>query len=268
MGKNRAPPATQLAVKQTKLFKTLETLISQGIVEKSQSPQYSQILMVLKPDGTFRMCVDYRALNDCTADVSWPIPNIAEMFRRIGSQKPKFFGIMDLTQGYHQAPLTLATRAYTSFITFSGVHQFTRLPFGPKRAPSYFQEIMATVVPTGLIYMICERYIDDCTVFGDSNIKFVSRLKLIFESFRKPSKCFAGYSELEFGGKVVTEKGLQISRTKIQSILDFPLPSVSKQLKSFLGTANYLRDFVKGYSTLSQSLHQLLTNHNKTRREV
>ena len=55
--------------------------------------------MVPKPDGTFRMCVDYRALNDCTATASWPIPNIAEMPRRIGSQKPKIFGIMDLTQG-------------------------------------------------------------------------------------------------------------------------------------------------------------------------
>ena len=62
--------------------------------------------MVPQPDGAFRMRVDYRALNDCTADVSWPIPNIAEIFRRIGSQKPKIFGIMDLTQGYYQAPLT------------------------------------------------------------------------------------------------------------------------------------------------------------------
>ena len=121
MGKNRAPPRTQSAVKQTELFRTLQTLTSQGIVEKSQSPHYSQILMVPKPDGTFRMCVDYRALNDCTVDVSWPIPNIAEMFIRIGSQKPKIFAIMDLTRGYHQAPLTLATRAYTSFITFSAV---------------------------------------------------------------------------------------------------------------------------------------------------
>ena len=81
MGKNRAPTRSQSAVKQTELFKTLQTLISQGIVEKSQSPHYSQILMVAKPDGTFRMCVDYRALNDCTADASWPIPNIAEMLR-------------------------------------------------------------------------------------------------------------------------------------------------------------------------------------------
>ena len=91
---------------------------------------------------------------------------------------------MDLTQGYHQAPFTFATRAYTSFITFSAVYQFTRLPFGPT-APSYFQEIMATVVLTGLIYMTCKMYIDDCTVFGDTNIEFVSRLKLIFERFRK-----------------------------------------------------------------------------------
>ena len=101
--------------------------------------------------------------------------------------------------------------------------------------------------------MICEMYIDDCTVFGDTNIEFVSRLKLIFERFRKhnlyikASKSFFGYSEVEFVGKVVSEKGLQISRTKIQSILDFPLPTVSKQLKSFLATANYLRDFVRDY---------------------
>ena len=96
---------------------------------------------------------------------------------------------------------------------------------------------MATVVLTGLICMICEIYIDDRTVFGDTNIEFVSRLKLIFERFRKnnlyikASKCFWN----KFVGKVVSEKGLQISRTKILSILDFPLPTVSKQLKSFLG---------------------------------
>ena len=115
--------------------------------------------------------------------------------------------------------------------------------------------------------MICKMYIDDCTVFSDTNIEFVSRLKLIFERFRKhnlyikASKCFFGYSE--FVGKVVSEKGLQIFRTKIQSILDFPLPTVSKQLKSLLGTTNYLRDFVRDYSTISQPLHQLLTDYNK-----
>ena len=74
--------------------------------------------------------------------------------------------------------------------------------------------------------------------------------------------------ELEFVGKVVSEEGLRISRTKIQSVLDFPLPTVSKQLKSILGTATYLRDFVRDYSTISQPSHQLLTDYNKTRRVV
>ena len=73
---------------------------------------------------------------------------------------------------------------------------------------------MAIVVLRGLTYMICEMHIDDCTVFGDTNIEFVSRLKLIFERFKKynlylkASKCFFGYSELEFVGRVVSEQVL------------------------------------------------------------
>ena len=97
------------------------------LIIKSSSPYYSQVLLVQKPDSTFRMCVDYRALNDCTPDANWPIPNITEMLRRIGQHKPKLFGIMDLTQGYHQAPFEHNTKAFTAFTTFSGVYEFTRL---------------------------------------------------------------------------------------------------------------------------------------------
>ena len=251
----------------------METLLRQGIIRKLNAAHYSQVILVPKPDQTFRMCVDYRALNDCTPDASWPIPNIAEMLR-IGSRKPKIFGIMDLTQGYHQAPLSDTTKAYTVFITFSGVNEFTRLPFGPKRAPSYFQEIMAAVVLVGLIYIICEIYIDDCSVFGDNNIEFVSRLRSVFERFRKhnlylkANKCFFCLKELKFVGKVLSEEGLKISRTKIQSVLDFPLPTVGKQLKSFLGTVNYLRDFVRNHSTIVKPLQDLIANYDKTRKIV
>ena len=100
---------------------------------------------------------DYRNLNDCTEDASWPIPNINEMLRRIGAHEAEVFATLDLTQGYHQAPLTLAARAYTALILFCGVYQFTCLPFGPKQAPSYFQQIMSTVVLAGLIYSISYR---------------------------------------------------------------------------------------------------------------
>ena len=87
-------------------------------------------------------------------------------------------------------------------------------------------------------------YIDDCIVYGSTEIEFVSRLRSIFERFRlhnlflKASKCKFGYSELDFVGKVISEEGLQMSRTRIQSVLDFPVPVYAKQLKSFLGTVN------------------------------
>ena len=81
---------------------------------------------------------------------------------------------------WFQVPLEHNTKAFTAFITFSGVYEFTRLPFGPKRAPSYFQQITVTIVLVGLIYMLCEMYIDD---FGDTNDEFVSRSDSVLSRF-------------------------------------------------------------------------------------
>ena len=269
---NRAPPRPQTTANQTDMVNQIKTLLEQGIIEKSQSAHYSQILMVPKPDGSRRMCVDFRNLNECTEDASFPIPHPKHMFCRIGARKPRYFGTMDFTQGYHQTPLSAATRVYTSFIMFSGVYQFTRLPFGLKRAPSYFQEVMATIVLTGLIYLICEMYIDDCIVYGADMIEFVDRLRQIFMRFRKhhlflkASKCHFGYTEIEYVGKVISENGLKMSQEKIRSVLDFPVPSVSKQLKSFLGLTNYFRDFVRNHSAIVKPLNSMLSNYSKTKK--
>ena len=73
---------------------------------------------------------------------------------------------------------------------------------------------------------------------------------------------------LRFQRARVSKKGLKISRTKIQFVLGFPLPTVGKQLKSFLGTVNYLRDFVRNHSIIVKPLHDLIANYDKTRRIV
>lgn len=269
---NRTPPRPQSSVKQAEIIRHLNIMLSKGIVEPSSSSHYSQVLLIPKGEKDSRMVIDLRNLNECTADASWPIPNIAEMLRRIGAQKPKIFGCMDLTQGYHQAPLSAAAKPFTSFITFSGVYQFTRLPFGLKRAPSYFQEQMAANVLNGLIYSICEMYIDDCNVFASDDDQFVDRLRQIFTRFRKhylflkASKCYFGFPELNFVGKVVSEAGLKMSQDKIRSVLDFPIPLVSKQLKSFLGFVNYFHDFVRNHSSTVKPLHALIENYDRTRK--
>ena len=107
------------------------------------------------------------------------------MFVRLGTHKSNIFGIMDLTQAYHQAPLSLAAKVFTAFIAFCGVFQYLRLPFGPKKAPPYFQEMMAAVVLVGLIYFICEIYLDDCIVHAMDTPTFISRLELVFQRFEK-----------------------------------------------------------------------------------
>ena len=120
---------------------------------------------------------------------------------------------------------------------------------------------MATIVLTGLIYHICEMYIDDCIVYGNTEGEYVSRLRSIFERFRlhnlfsKESKWKFGYSELDFVGNVNSEEGLQMSRTRIQSVLDFPVTLYAKQVKKFLGTVNYFRDFIRNQSSLVHLLH-------------
>ena len=85
------------------------------------------------------------------------------------------------------------------------------MPFGPKRAPSYFQQVIATVVLAGLIYITCEMYIDDCNVFGKDTIEFITRLRGVFLRFRthklflKAKKCYFCYAETDFVGKVVSK---------------------------------------------------------------
>jgi hypothetical protein len=150
-----------------------------------------------------------------------PIPNIKEMFARLGTHESNEFGMMDLTAGYHQAPVGLGTRIFLVLICFCGIFQFKRLPFGPKRAPSYFQQMMASVVLAGLIYFICEMYLDDCIVHGATDDELIERLEIVLARFLlnlitlKPSKCKFGLSLVEYCGKQIDKSGLSMSKKKL-----------------------------------------------------
>ena len=93
-----------------------------------------------------RFSLDFRFLNECTRSRGGVIPNIKQILERIGRHNAAYFAVLDLTSGYHQAPLAAACRAYTAFITSMGLFQWVRVPMGLKGAPAYFQMIMTTVV--------------------------------------------------------------------------------------------------------------------------
>ena len=214
-------------------------MVPNAIVSESQAEYYSQVHLTPKPviieatkpgdsvtKGTgWRFCIDFRNLNLASTGMGWPIPNIPQMLRRLGSHKPKIFGKLDLTSGYHQAPLSLASRVYTAFTTFMGVFVWNRVPMGLKGAPAYFQGVIVTCVLAGLIYVICELYVDDLIIHAQDTKQFCTRLDKVLEKFHKhkikvnPEKCEFGLEKVEYVGHTIDLQGLSFSREKIEKVL-------------------------------------------------
>ena len=260
---NRGPVRPQSSKKEVGIEKALKEMLASGVIERSDAVYYSHPVIVNKTADTYRFCIDYRGLNECIEPASFPLPNIKNLFERIGNRRPDTFGVMDLTSGYHQAPLYAPHRIFTAFLCFAGVFHFTRLPFGPCRAPSYFQERMATEVLCGLIYFICEMYLDDCIVYARGNAEFLYRLEEVFMRFRKHNlrlkakKCKFGLSRIGYVGRMVDKNGLSMSADKIESVLNFPLPKDVTALRGLLGLANFFRGFVPFHSDIVKPLQNM-----------
>ena len=146
---------------------------------------------------------------------------------------------------------------------------------GIKSAPVYFQFLMVTIVLLGLIHVICEIYIDDILIHAQTEDEFCANLTAILERCKSynillnPAKCKFGLDEVEYVGHTINSTGgLHFTRSKLDSVLDFELPQVGKQLKSFIGFCNYFRDHVENFSAKMQPLNELLRDYDKRRRLV
>ena len=194
--------------------------------------------MVPKPKSTnelWRLTNDYRDINDLTTEVGWPLPNIPQTIQRIVQHKSQIFAKFDMTHGYFQCPLSYAFSMLTAFITFMGIYRWLRVPLGLKGAASYFQRVMATIVLAGLLYVICELYIDDILIHAKDEEEFLKRLHLVFERFWKyniklnPDKCEIGVNQIEYLGHLITPQGVTFTDNKLSGVREFP--------KQFLGLA-------------------------------
>jgi transposase InsO family protein len=271
--KHHLPPRPQTPANQIEIKRQLDLLIAQNIVRSSNAPYYSQVHLAEKPpkgSGKKRFCIDYVLLNLCTKSLEkWPLPNIQQTLQRLGAKRPRYFAVLDLTAGYHQAPMSLASIAFTAFICFCGLYEYLRVPFGLKGAPSYFQRVMANVVLAGLIYIICEVYIDDIIVPAQTASEFLQNLRQVFERIRKhnivlhPKKVRIGMPSVEYTGHIIDRSGISFSQTKIKQVLDFPLPRVKRHIKQFLGLANYFRDHIKNHSIIVAPLQKYLKEYTK-----
>ena len=224
MPRNRLPPRHHSAEKQA----AIRTQIN---IEESQASEWSQAHPVPKSDGQWRLTIDFVQLNATTKGLEgWPIPNILETLMRLGTMKPTCFDLLDFTAGYHQTPLDLASCKLTAFRAASGLYQWNRVAMGLKGAGPDFQRTMQNKVLNGLVYEICEIYINDVLIHGKSDPEFLDNTRCVFERLRdknvvvNPRKTELGLAEVKYVGHPVSATGTSFTPGKRMKALNFPQP--------------------------------------------
>lgn len=262
----RLPPQHEEEVRRQ-----IEDMENQGIIRKSNSRYASPIVVVAKKidnsgQQKFRLCVDYRKLNEITIDDKYPLPNIDSILDKLG--RAQYFSSIDLAKGYHQIKVHPADIAKTAFVTPNGLYEYLRMPFGLKNAPATFQRLMNEIL-RDYINKICVVYLDDILIFSTSLKEHIQSLSLIFKKLSEHNlkiqfdKCSFMKRNTEFLGHVLTAEGMKPNPNKVKCIQEYQLPKTEKQIKSFLGTTGYYRKFVKDYSKIAYPMVKYLKKGTK-----
>ncbi|CAF3479922.1 unnamed protein product [Rotaria sp. Silwood1] len=237
----------------------VKKMLDNGIIELSNAPWASPVVIVKKSDESPRFCIDYRRLNSITQKDVYPLPRIDDVIERLnGSQ---IFSKLDLRSGYFQIPLAPEKRAKIAFTTPDGLWEFTRLSQGLKNSPSVFQRLMNLTL--GLLrWDICLAYLDDIIVYSPSfdqhlldvnqvcQVLHASNFKLSY------SKCAFFQHEISFLDHKINADGCSSNNDNIRSITQFPLPQSSKAAHSFLQMVGFYRKFIPRFSQISAPLNK------------
>ena len=193
--------------------KQLEDLLRLKLIEVSHAPYANQLLFVPKPDGTWRMCIDFRQLNACTKLNKYPLPRIDTMLDHL--QGAKIFSTIDLTSGYWQIRLREEDKPLTSFQTPYGLFQFKVMPFGLVNAPATFQALMNSIF-SPYLYRFIMVYLDDIMIYSRTAEEHEQHLRIVFDILRKHklyaklAKCKFNQDTLKFLGHIVSGQGIQV----------------------------------------------------------
>ena len=245
--------------------KEVTELLTQGWIQKSFGPWAARLVPVLKPDGSTRICVDYRLLNNVTKADAYPSANPEIILDNLNGKK--YFTKMDAMKGYYQILLAFCARELTAFTCPLGLFEFIRMPFGLKNAPAIFQRLMDELLGD-LKGKFLDVLMDDIIIYSNTFEEHIEHIRIVLTRLRDKGialrfdKCSFACPELKFLGHIVNREGKRIDPSKIEAVCNFAPPTRKKQVRSFLGMAGFVRKYVKDFSKHTR----LLTN--LTRKEV
>jgi hypothetical protein len=229
-------------------------LQQKGFIHPSSSPWGAPVLFVTKKDGSMRMCIDYRSLNEVTIKNKYPLPRIDDLFDQL--QGAKYLSKIDLRSRYHQLRIKEADIQKTTFVTRYGQYEFTVMPFGLTNAPAFFMNLMNKVFMEELDKFVIV-FIGDILIYSKSREDHEHHLRIVLGRLRahqlyaKLSKCEFWLEKIAFLGHILTAEGIEVDPSKVEAVSKWKQPSNVSEVRSFLGMAGYYRRFIKGFSSIA-----------------
>ncbi|KAI3526019.1 hypothetical protein L1887_05170 [Cichorium endivia] len=240
-------------VEHEELRRQVEDLISKGHVRESMSPCAVPALLTPKKDGTWRMCVDSRAINKITVRYRFPIPRLDDLLDQITGAT--IFTKLDLKSGYYQIRLRPGDEWKTAFKTREGLYEWLVMPFGLSNAPSTFMRVMNQLFRP-FIGKFVVVYFDDILIYSATFSEHVSHVRQVLTLLRRDSlyaaakKCVFMTPKVLFLGYVVSGEGIQVDESKVAVVKQWPTPTTITEVRSFHGLASFYRRFIPHFSSV------------------
>ncbi|XP_045024067.1 uncharacterized protein LOC116923346 [Daphnia magna] len=243
------------------VYRKLDQMVADGIIAPVSEPTdwVSRMMVVSKPDGDVRICIDPSSLNKAVLRQHYSIPTVEQLFAKIG--KAKFFCSLDAAQGFYQIPLSEESSYLCTMATPRGRYRFLRMPFGLKSAPEVYLHTMSELFGdlTGVI-----TYFDDFLVTGESMEELQTNLRQVLTRCRQHNlklqlkKCKFFLKEVPWLGHVIGDVVVKVDPSKVEAIVNMPEPTDKAALVRLLGMATYLDKFCPNLVSLTRSLRDLL----------
>ncbi|MCO5563944.1 hypothetical protein L7F22_017596 [Adiantum nelumboides] len=232
---NRPPYRVSLA-QQEEIMSQVNELLEKGMVQSSSSPFCSPVLLVQKKDGSYRMCVDYCALNKSTIKNQFPVPRIEDIFDRL--QGSSYYSRIDLKSGYHQIRIVPEDIHKTAFRTTFGLYEFLVMPFGLTNALATFNRMMDRIFRPHHSYTGV--FFDDIIVYSKTLEEHKEHLKKVFEELHRNKLFINGkkseffLQEIRYLGHIISKDGIKMDPEKLKVIEEWPQPKNLHELRSFI----------------------------------
>lgn len=239
--------------------KQVGELLDLGLIYPIESEFSHPVVCVSKKDGSVRMCVDFRNLNDVTRDDAFPMSLPQELVLRVG--RANYITLIDLKRGYWQVPMAPESEHYTAFVTHEGQYAWRVMPFGLKNAAATFQRIMNTLLASHREYACA--YLDDVAIFSESWREHLRHLRAVFCTLRTasltiaPNKCQMALPSIAYLGHVIGSGKHAPDPTKVEAIQGLKRPVTKREVRSALGLCGYYRDYVPNYAEIARPLTEL-----------